>query len=136
MSVSLVNVITIVALVAVLMLLVNKFVPMDSKLKKALNIGVVIGVVLWLLFAVGVLGPATQMETPQAPETNVTGETQPDIGVPPPPPEPAAQPVPEAAPSDEVPPAATPSAPDTGATAPAPQPDVAAPPPEPPQAKE
>ena len=42
--------------VGVLLWLVNAYVPMDAKIKKILNIVVVVCVVVWLLYAFGVLG--------------------------------------------------------------------------------
>jgi hypothetical protein len=39
----------------VLLWLVNNYIPMDRKIKQILNIVVVIGVVLWLLSAFGLL---------------------------------------------------------------------------------
>jgi uncharacterized protein (DUF983 family) len=37
--------------------LINNYIPMDSTIKKILNVVVVIAVVLWLLSAFGLLGP-------------------------------------------------------------------------------
>lgn len=37
--------------------LINNYIPMDSTIKKILNVVVVIVVVLWLLSAFGLLGP-------------------------------------------------------------------------------
>lgn len=42
--------------IGVLLWLVNTYIPMDGKIKKVLNVVVVICVVLWLLRAFGVLG--------------------------------------------------------------------------------
>ena len=50
----------IVTLVVVVVLLycINRFVPMDTRIKQILNIVVVICVVVWLLYAFGILGGA------------------------------------------------------------------------------
>jgi hypothetical protein len=51
----LINVLLGLALVGVLLWLVNRFIPMDNKIKSIFNFIVVIAVVLWLLNAFGVL---------------------------------------------------------------------------------
>jgi hypothetical protein len=53
----LVSLIISLIVVGVLLWLVNSYIPMDSKIKKILNIVVVIAVVLWMLSLFGVLGP-------------------------------------------------------------------------------
>lgn len=50
------NVIIGLIVVGVLLWLVNKFIPMDRKIKSILNVIVIIAVVLWLLNAFGVFG--------------------------------------------------------------------------------
>lgn len=50
--------------VGILLWLVNTYIPMDGKIKKILNIVVVITVVLWLLSAFGVLGRSGAIEVP------------------------------------------------------------------------
>lgn len=42
--------------IGVLLWAVNEFVPMDAKIKRLLNIVVVLCVVVWLLYQFGVLG--------------------------------------------------------------------------------
>jgi hypothetical protein len=42
--------------VGVLLWAANNYIPMDGKIKSIMNVVVVIGVVLWLLNAFGVLG--------------------------------------------------------------------------------
>lgn len=42
--------------VGVLLWLVNSYIPMDDKIKRILNVVVLICVVVWLLYAFGVLG--------------------------------------------------------------------------------
>ncbi len=53
----LINVVVALIVVGVLLWLVNNYIPMDAKIKKILNIVVVIAVVLWLLTVFGVVGP-------------------------------------------------------------------------------
>jgi hypothetical protein len=45
--------------------LVNRYIPMDGKIKTILNIVVVIAVVLWLLYGFGVLGRAGGLRLPR-----------------------------------------------------------------------
>jgi hypothetical protein len=52
----LIHVVIVLIVVGVLLWLVNRFIPMDHKIKSILNAVVVIAVVLWLLSAFGVLG--------------------------------------------------------------------------------
>jgi len=52
----LINVVITLIVVGVLLWLVNTYIPMDGKIKRVLNIVVVIAVALWLLSAFGVLG--------------------------------------------------------------------------------
>ncbi len=53
----LVTLIIILVVVGVLLYLVNNYIPMDGKIKNILNIVVVIGVVIWLLQTMGMMGP-------------------------------------------------------------------------------
>jgi len=52
---SLISLIITLIVVGVLLWLINAYIPMDGKIKKILNIVVVIVVVLWLLSVFGVL---------------------------------------------------------------------------------
>jgi membrane-bound ClpP family serine protease len=52
----LINLVVVLIVVGVLLWLVNAYIPMDGKIKKILNIVVLIVVVLWLLQAFGILG--------------------------------------------------------------------------------
>ena len=49
----LINIALVIIVVGVLLWLANKYIPMESNIKKILNIVVVIAVVLWLLRAFG-----------------------------------------------------------------------------------
>jgi hypothetical protein len=51
--------------VGVLLWLVNNYIPMDSKTKRILNIVVVVCVVMWLLYAFGILGRSGDIRVPQ-----------------------------------------------------------------------
>ena len=53
---SLLSLIFVIVLVGVLLWVVNRFIPMDSKIRSILNAVVVILLVLWLLDAFGILG--------------------------------------------------------------------------------
>ena len=50
---SLLNVVLTLIIVGVLLWLVNAYIPMDGKIKKILNVVVVIAVILWLLKVFG-----------------------------------------------------------------------------------
>ncbi len=52
---SLITIVVSLIVVGVLLWLVNTYIPMDGKIKKILNIAVVVVVVLWLLHVFGVL---------------------------------------------------------------------------------
>ena len=52
----LINVVVTLIVVGVLLWLINRYIPMDGKIKSLLNIVVVVAVVLWLLNAFGVMG--------------------------------------------------------------------------------
>lgn len=58
---SLINVIIILIVAGFLLWLVNRYIPMDSKIKNILNIVVVIVIVLWLLNVFGVIGSLTSI---------------------------------------------------------------------------
>jgi hypothetical protein len=51
--------------VSVLLWLVNTYIPMDGKIKQILNIVVVICVVVWLLYAFGVINHSGDIRVPQ-----------------------------------------------------------------------
>jgi hypothetical protein len=52
---SFINVVIILIVVGVLLYLVNRYLPMDGKIKQILNIVVVVAVIIWLLKAFGLL---------------------------------------------------------------------------------
>lgn len=49
----LINVVLVLIVVGVLLWLVNRFIPMDAKIKSVLNVVVLVAVVLWLLNVFG-----------------------------------------------------------------------------------
>ena len=51
--------------IGVLLYLINNYIPMDGKIKKILNIVVVICVVVWLLSVFGVIGHFNDVPVPQ-----------------------------------------------------------------------
>lgn len=61
---SLISLVVTLIIVGVLLWLVNNYVPMDGKIKSILNAVVVICVVIWLLFAFGLLGRAGEIQVP------------------------------------------------------------------------
>ena len=62
---SLISLVVTLIVVGVLLWLVNAYIPMDGKIKRILNIVVVICVVLWLLSVFGVLGHSGDIRVPQ-----------------------------------------------------------------------
>jgi hypothetical protein len=61
----LLTVVVTLIVIGVLLWLVNTYIPMDGKIKSILNAVVVIAVVIWLLYAFGVLNHAGDIEVPQ-----------------------------------------------------------------------
>ena len=69
---SLVSSVITLIVVGVLLWLVNTYIPMDGKIKKVLNIVVMVVVVLWLLNVFGVWGHLRDVRvTMQAPSLDV-----------------------------------------------------------------
>ena len=62
---SLISLVVTLIVIGVLLWLVNTYIPMDGKIKKILNIVVVICVVVWLLFAFGVIDRSGDVRVPQ-----------------------------------------------------------------------
>ncbi|WP_045220644.1 Thivi_2564 family membrane protein [Desulfonatronum thioautotrophicum] len=52
----LINVIIILAVVGVILWLINSYIPMQSTIKRILNVVVIIAVIIWLLSVFGVIG--------------------------------------------------------------------------------
>ena len=62
---SLISLVITLVVVGVLLWLVNAYIPMDAKIKKILNIVVVICVIVWLLFAFGVIDRSSDIRVPR-----------------------------------------------------------------------
>ena len=62
---SLVSLAVTLIVIGVLLWLVNTYIPMDGKIKKILNIVVVICVVIWVLYAFGILNHSGDIRVPQ-----------------------------------------------------------------------
>jgi hypothetical protein len=58
---SLISIVVALVIVGVVLWLINKYIPMDGKIKTILNAVVVIAVILWLLSAFGVLSSMSNM---------------------------------------------------------------------------
>ena len=57
----LIHLLFVLAVVGVLLWLVNAYLPVNAKIKRILNIVVVIAVALWLLSVFGILGSLSRM---------------------------------------------------------------------------
>jgi hypothetical protein len=62
---SLISLAITLIVIGVLLWLVNTYIPMDGKIKKILDVVVVICVVVWLLSAFGVIGHSGDIQVPQ-----------------------------------------------------------------------
>ena len=62
---SLISLVVTLIIVGVLLWLVNNYIPMDGKIKKILNVVVVICVIVWLLYAFGILTHAGDIRVPR-----------------------------------------------------------------------
>jgi 1-acyl-sn-glycerol-3-phosphate acyltransferase len=58
---TIISVLMILVVIGVVLWLINKFIPMDGKIKAILNAVIVILVILWLLNAFGVIGPLSNI---------------------------------------------------------------------------
>ena len=62
---SLISLVVTLVVIGVLLWLVNTYIPMDGKIKSILNAVVVICVVIWLLFAFGLINHSGDIRVPQ-----------------------------------------------------------------------
>ena len=62
---SLISLVVTLIVVGVLLWLVNTYIPMDGKIKQILNVVVVICVVVWLLYAFGIISRAGDIRVPR-----------------------------------------------------------------------
>ena len=58
----LINILIVLVIVGFLLWLVNNYIPMDGKIKKIVNIIVLIVVVIWVLKAFGLLNKLTSIQ--------------------------------------------------------------------------
>ncbi|WP_319800210.1 Thivi_2564 family membrane protein [Flavobacterium sp. N2820] len=58
----LINILIVLIIVGFLLWLVNNYIPMDGKIKKIVNIIVLIVVVIWVLKAFGLLSKLTSIQ--------------------------------------------------------------------------
>jgi hypothetical protein len=58
----LIQVVITLIVVGILLWLINRYIPMDSKIKSILNVVVVIAVILWLLNVFGVIGSVSNIK--------------------------------------------------------------------------
>ena len=57
----LIHLILILVVVGVILWVINNYIPMDFKIKRILNVVVVICVIVWLLSVFGVIGPLSEL---------------------------------------------------------------------------
>ena len=62
---SLISLAVTLIVIGVLLWLVNTYIPMDGKIKNILNVVVVVCVVVWLLFAFGILNHTGDIRVPR-----------------------------------------------------------------------
>ena len=62
---SLISLVVTLIVVGVLLWLINTYIPMDGKIKKILNVVVVICVVVYVLFAFGILNHTGDIKVPR-----------------------------------------------------------------------
>jgi uncharacterized membrane protein YhdT len=62
---SLISLAVTLIVIGVVLWLVNTYIPMDGKIKNILNVVVVICVVVWLLFAFGILNHSGDIRVPR-----------------------------------------------------------------------
>ena len=62
---SLISLVVTLIVIGVLLWLVNTYIPMDRKIKSILNAVVVICVVIWLLYAFGILNHSGDIRVPK-----------------------------------------------------------------------
>ena len=62
---SLISLVVTLIVIGVLLWLINTYIPMDGKIKKILNVVVVICVVIWLLYAFGIINHTGDIRVPR-----------------------------------------------------------------------
>jgi hypothetical protein len=61
----LISLVITLIVIGILLWLVNSYIPMDGKIKQILNVVVLICVVVWLLYAFGILNHASDLKVPR-----------------------------------------------------------------------
>ena len=61
----LIQLLVVLVVVGVVLWLINSFIPMNSSIKKILNVVVVIAVILFVLYAFGVIGDVRTIQLPR-----------------------------------------------------------------------
>ncbi len=61
---SLLTIVVTLVIVGVLLWLINTYIPMQGTIKKILNAVVVIAIVIWLLYAFGIVGQHGEVRLP------------------------------------------------------------------------
>jgi hypothetical protein len=62
---SLISLIITLVVIGIILWLINTYIPMDGKIKKILNVVVVICVIVWLLSVFGVISHSGDIRVPQ-----------------------------------------------------------------------
>lgn len=62
---SLITIVLTLIVVGVILWLINAFIPMDGKIKGILNFVVVVAVILWLLFGLGIISDSGNISLPE-----------------------------------------------------------------------
>ena len=58
---SLLSLVIVLVVIGLVMYLINAYIPMDATIKRILNIAVVVFLIIWLIQALGLLGPFSQV---------------------------------------------------------------------------
>lgn len=64
LAISMISLVLVLVLAGVGLWAINSYIPMDGKIKKILNVVVVLIIILWLLYVFGVL-PANDITVPK-----------------------------------------------------------------------
>mgnify|MGYP001582446877 CR=1 FL=1 len=59
---NLLSVIIVLVIIGILMYLINAFIPMDSSIKRILNVVVIVFLVIWMMTAFGLMEPLSTIK--------------------------------------------------------------------------
>jgi hypothetical protein len=62
---SLLSLIITLIVIGILLWLVNAYIPMDAKIKQILNVVVIVCVIIWLLYAFGLIARVNEVRVPR-----------------------------------------------------------------------